>query len=117
MPFLALGDVPSSVDFYFKSNRLFRVNWNWRPTRGFDAALARYDELLVGLRNDHPAAKVVQTSLAGERDRWHYWITGGAQLGSVAATMSVNKLDKDFGAADPPKPPPPMPTADKALVR
>lgn len=56
MPFLAMGEMPSTVHFFFQSERLRAVVWRLSPVGDFDATVPRYEEFLYGLKREHPVS-------------------------------------------------------------
>lgn len=58
MKFIALGEIPSMVHFSFQEQRLYSVTWKLKPGLTYDATMPAYEELLDGLKRQHPPKRV-----------------------------------------------------------
>ena len=61
LPFVAMGDIPSTVHFFFQSGRLHTVGWRLSPQGDFIEIAPRYEELLQGLTKEHPASQRIKS--------------------------------------------------------
>jgi len=62
MSFVAMGDIPSTVHFFFQSERLHSVAWRLSPQGDFIAIAPRYEELLQGLKTEHPVSRGIDSN-------------------------------------------------------
>lgn len=57
IPYLVMGKLPSTVHFFFDSDRLRSVAWRISPTGDFDATIPDYELFLDSYKAFSPAAK------------------------------------------------------------
>jgi hypothetical protein len=61
LPFIAMGDIPSTVHFFFQSERLHSIAWRLSPQGDFASITTRYEELLQGLKTEQPASSGIES--------------------------------------------------------
>lgn len=54
MNFIAMGEVRSTVQFLFREQKLYGVDWILKPERSFEATQFVYQTLLEGMKQEHP---------------------------------------------------------------
>lgn len=54
MNFIALGEFQTTVHFLFREQRLYGVEWIFKPDKPFEATKATYETLLDGMKQEHP---------------------------------------------------------------
>lgn len=94
MPFLAMSEIPSTVHFFFQSDRLYSVAWRMSSKSEFSAVVPRYEKFVQRIQKQYPVSHDLESKRQLNMSRFlsDKWTTAEGINISISLFDSVESI-------------------------